>query len=128
MYCMYYLLTDYYFSILLWKRLFYLLLLSQHLNSHLMELLEHEFWSFFFTQDLIWWEENTQIAINYSLISYFLSLIIGLKGLQVNIRSIDEAIVIGAALSLSSSAFVLQVFLFIHNFICCWLYVYNMLT
>ena len=29
--------------------------------------------------------------------------------MQVNIRSIDEAIVIGAALSLSSSAFVLQV-------------------
>lgn len=29
--------------------------------------------------------------------------------LQVNIRSIDEAVVIGAALSLSSSAFVLQV-------------------
>ena len=29
--------------------------------------------------------------------------------LQVNIRSVDEAIVIGAALSLSSSAFVLQV-------------------
>lgn len=28
---------------------------------------------------------------------------------QVNIRSIDEAVVIGAALSLSSSAFVLQV-------------------
>lgn len=40
------------------------------------------------------------------------SLITGLKGFQVNIRSIDEAIVIGAALSLSSSAFVLQV----HNF------------
>jgi hypothetical protein len=32
--------------------------------------------------------------------------------LQVNIRSIDEAVVIGAALSLSSSAFVLQVFFF----------------
>lgn len=31
--------------------------------------------------------------------------------IQVNIRSIDEAIVIGAALSLSSSAFVLQVFI-----------------
>jgi len=28
----------------------------------------------------------------------------------VNIRSVDEAVVIGAALSLSSSAFVLQVF------------------
>jgi hypothetical protein len=31
--------------------------------------------------------------------------------LQVNIRSVDEAIVIGAALSLSSSAFVLQVYI-----------------
>lgn len=29
--------------------------------------------------------------------------------MQVNIRSVDEAVVIGAALSLSSSAFVLQV-------------------
>lgn len=34
---------------------------------------------------------------------------IGLDEFQVNIRSIDEAVVIGAALSLSSSAFVLQV-------------------
>lgn len=29
--------------------------------------------------------------------------------MQVNIRTIDEAVVIGAALSMSSSAFVLQV-------------------
>jgi Kef-type K+ transport system membrane component KefB len=34
---------------------------------------------------------------------------IGLDEFQVNIRSNDEAVVIGAALSLSSSAFVLQV-------------------
>lgn len=38
-------------------------------------------------------------------------------GLQVNIRSIDEAIVIGAALSLSSSAFVLQVCILFRNYI-----------
>ena len=31
------------------------------------------------------------------------------NGIQVNIRTIDEAVVIGAALSMSSSAFVLQV-------------------
>lgn len=37
-------------------------------------------------------------------------LLYSLSQSQVNIRSIDEAIVIGAALSLSSSAFVLQVF------------------
>jgi len=36
--------------------------------------------------------------------------------LQVNIRSIDEAIVIGAALSLSSSAFVLQVCILFRNY------------
>jgi hypothetical protein len=35
---------------------------------------------------------------------------------QVNIRSVDEAIVIGAALSLSSSAFVLQVFFLFMNY------------
>jgi hypothetical protein len=34
----------------------------------------------------------------------------------VNIRSIDEAVVIGAALSLSSSAFVLQVFVILDVF------------
>mgnify|MGYP007059636615 FL=1 len=33
----------------------------------------------------------------------------GQKCIQVNIRTIDEAVVIGAALSMSSSAFVLQV-------------------
>lgn len=38
-----------------------------------------------------------------TLISMFMN------SMQVNIRSVDEAIVIGAALSLSSSAFVLQV-------------------
>lgn len=36
-------------------------------------------------------------------------LISSFNEFQVNIRSIDEAVVIGAALSLSSSAFVLQV-------------------
>jgi len=34
----------------------------------------------------------------------------------VNIRSVDEAVVIGAALSLSSSAFVLQVFVILNTF------------
>jgi hypothetical protein len=36
----------------------------------------------------------------------------------VNIRSVDEAVVIGAALSLSSSAFVLQVCKQYFNFLC----------
>ena len=36
----------------------------------------------------------------------------------MNIRSVDEAVVIGAALSLSSSAFVLQVCKQYFNFLC----------
>lgn len=38
------------------RRLCYLHLRSQHLNFHLMGLLELGFWSSFSTQDLIWWE------------------------------------------------------------------------
>jgi len=51
----------------------------------------------------------------------------------VNIRSVDEAVVIGAALSLSSSAFVLQVFVCIISSPClherhdadCWVWAPN---
>lgn len=50
---------------------------------------------------------NSDRAISPCVCGAFIYVL--LCELQVNIRSVDEAIVIGAALSLSSSAFVLQV-------------------
>ncbi|CAK9145020.1 unnamed protein product [Ilex paraguariensis] len=57
---------------------------------------------------------NMSNLCSWWLLFLFLFIITFLKGLQVNIRSVDEAIVIGAALSLSSSAFVLQYWIFFY--------------
>lgn len=52
-------------------RLCYVLLLSQHLNFLLMGPLGQEFWNFFFTQGLIWWELLFEASLIFHMCSHF---------------------------------------------------------